>query len=264
MPVKRLKYTFNYIKPNIPSFILFLIIISVLNLFQKSMYLFSYKKMIIPLLIITILSSIMYGYGLSITRNIINNGGSLPKLEFFKSFVLGIKSVIIIVIYGSIQMIIFWIVSKLFDFPFIEIEEGAIHISNVSSLFYSHGSIDIILFGIFVVLTFYVSTFFLEIALARLADKKSLLSALNFKSVLNCIDTIGWIHYMGDYTKLILAIIILAYLKYGVDFILVDNLIFDLIIGVLIFIVQYIGIGMIYKEYKIKKHPRPKKRYYEY
>ena len=93
----------------------------------------------------------------------------------------------------------------------------------------------------------------MEIALARLADKGSLISALNIITIGKCISTIGWIHYTVDYTKLIISIGILAYIQYGLNFI-VTHPIINLFIGLIMFIIQYIGIGRIYRTYLDKKY----------
>ena len=50
-----------------------------------------------------------------------------------------------------------------------------------------------------------------------------------------------------------ISIAILAYLQYGVDYLGFFSNILDLIIGLLIFIIEFIGIGKIYQEYKLKK-----------
>ena len=93
----------------------------------------------------------------------------------------------------------------------------------------------------------------MEISLARLADGGRILGAFNLLSVKRCIDTIGWRHYTMDYTKIMISITILAYIQYGIDFLGFFDSILDLIIGLLIFIIEFIGIGKIYQEYKIKK-----------
>lgn len=263
MPLKRLKFTFDYCKSNIPSFILVLILIFTLDQFNAYYYLFEGKKAIILVLVAFCITFIFHGYGLVVTKDNINNGRSLPKLPFYKSFILGIKSSIIVSLFGGIQYIIFLLVSTVFNFPMITIEEGNISVSNIGPLFYEHNSIDTILFFIFIFVSLYLFTFFLEISLARLADKGSLREALSIKSIERCINTIGWGNYTADYTKLIITIAILSYLKYGLSF-MVKHPIIDLIMGLLIFIVQYIGIGRIYKEYKDKQYanvyPKPKKR----
>lgn len=102
----------------------------------------------------------------------------------------------------------------------------------------------------------YIVAFFLKISLARLADGGRLLGAFNILSIKRCIDTIGWRHYTADYTKIMLSITILAYLQYGIDMFGFFNWVFDLIIDLMIFSIELVGIGMIYQEYKIKKVKR--------
>ena len=223
---------------------------------------FKEKKELLRVILGILLTILVNGYGLCITKEVMNNRNSLPKIEFFKSFVFGIKASIVIIIYTAVQFLVLTFVSLVFDFPFISIKEGEILLLNVGSLFTAHGSLETILFIVFVIITFYISTFFLEIALARLADKGKITSALNLYAIKRCLGTIGWGSYTLDYTKLILAIAILAYIKYGIDFVFIGNEVLDMLIGVLIFITEFIGIGMIYKVYKVKTShlSRPRKK----
>lgn len=254
MPLKRLKYTIDFIKPNIPSFILLIILVAFLGFLNEFNVGFSEINRIIGFALILILGTIINGYGLCVTKEISNNRNSLPKLEFYKSFVLGLKAFVVTMIYSTIQIGILWVVSVTFKFPMITINKGELMVENFGSLFNYHGAIDTILFAIFVIFVLYITTFFFEIAIARLADKGKISSALNMIEIRRCLNTIGWVHYTADYTKLIIAIAILAYIRYGIDFIVLDNGMFELIIGILIFLIEFIGIGMIYREYKIKSN----------
>lgn len=253
MPIKRLKYTFNYCIQNIPTFILVLVLIFLLNNLNDYYDLFEGNHLLIIYIVTLFLFSTLHGYGLMVTRDNINNGSSLPKLLFFKSFVLGIKSVIITGIYAVVQYVLYHSISVIFELPVITVEEGEISISNIGSLFNAHNSLDTMLFFIFICISIYLFTFFLEISLARLADKGSLLDALNIKDIVNCINTIGWGNYTVDYTKIILSIAILSYLSYGIR-LMGDHHIIEMIIGLIIFLIQYIGIGKIYRIYKDKKY----------
>ena len=102
----------------------------------------------------------------------------------------------------------------------------------------------------------------MEISLARLADRGRLRDAFDLISIKRCIDTIGWRHYAIDYTKIIVSIMILAYLQRGIGIFGILNGLTDLIFGILIFIIEFIGIGKVYQEYKIKK--ARKTRNYDY
>jgi len=98
-----------------------------------------------------------------------------------------------------------------------------------------------------------MTVFFMEIALARLADGGRLKDAFDFKEIKNIIDVIGWKEYFIDYTKIILSIVILVSINilsinYGVIGILIG-----VITDILAFTVEYRGIGNIYREYKLQK-----------
>lgn len=263
MPFKRLKFTYDYCKSNIPSFILVLLLIFITDQFNIHYQYLESGPLLILMILAVCITLIFHGYGLVVTKDNINNGHSLPKLPFYRSFILGLKSTVIMAIFTTVQIMVFLTVSELFTFPFIEVNEGNIAVSNMGSLFYEHGSLDTILFFMFVIMIFYISTFFLEISLARLADKGGLREALNMASVAECINTIGWGSYTIDYTKIIVSIAILSYIKWGLNF-LVNHPIIDLVIGLLIFIIQYIGIGRVYRTYKEKKYgpvyERPRRR----
>ena len=94
----------------------------------------------------------------------------------------------------------------------------------------------------------------MEISLARLADGGKILDSFNIPAIKRCIDIIGWRNYTIDYTKLLLAMAILAYLQYGTNYFGSYDYILNTILGLFIFVIQYIGIGKIYREYKIKKY----------
>jgi len=64
------------------------------------------------------------------------------------------------------------------------------------------------------------------------------------------IDVIGWKDYSWDYTKIILSVVILTYLtQYHISITIVDS-IFSTILRLLIFIIQFMGMGYVYKVYK--------------
>ena len=99
----------------------------------------------------------------------------------------------------------------------------------------------------------------MEISLARLADGGKILDSFNIPAIKRCIDTIGWRNYTLDYTKLLFAIAILAYLQYGINLFGHYEYIINVIFGFFIFVIQYIGIGKIYREYKLKKYSNLKR-----
>ena len=253
MPVKRLKYTVNYCKRNVLSFAVILILLFTLDYLLNNVEFFSASHRILIFIICFIVIVFNLGYGLVITRDIIRNIEKLPKIKFREPLVFGIKSSIIIVIYGIIQFTVLNIIADNFHFHAFELKSAVINFSETIDLFYTHDPINTVLFIILSTIVTYIMVFFMEISLARLADKGSLKSALNIISVKRCIDIIGWKHYTVDYTKLILTITVLTYIKYGIHMSALPYNIFDLIINLLIFIIEYIGIGMIYNEYVEKR-----------
>ena len=90
----------------------------------------------------------------------------------------------------------------------------------------------------------------MEIALAKLADTKSILPALNLLSIKRSIDVIGWRNYAKDCTLIVLTIVILSYfVSHDINFIFIDS-IMDMFLSFLIFVTQYLGIGAVYCQIK--------------
>ena len=253
MPLKRLIYTFDYCKANPLGFLIILILLGVQGFNNRTISSVELEYQL-PLIIISIISALLiYGYGLVITKDTIRGGKKLPKIKIKECSICGIKSLIMITIYTSIEGLALFLISLGFHLPEFQLKFALSHIMETLKLFYIHDPVATFEFIICSIIITYIVAFFMEISLARLADGGSLLGAFNLYSIKRCIDTIGWRHYTLDYTKIMLSITILAYLQYGIDHLKLMNGVVDLIIGLLIFIIEYIGIGMIYKDYKIKK-----------
>ena len=196
-----------------------------------------------------IIAIIMMGYGLQVTQDIINDGKRLPKIMPRKVISFGLKGYFIFIFYVMIQAFLLAIVSVNLNFPEFELEEFIINYNDTLRLFMTHDPVNCAIFVISGFVIVYVTSFFMELALARLADGGKLLNAFNFPRIKHAVDIIGWKNYALDYTKIILSIVILTHLlHYRVPFQLIDS-IFDTILSFLIFIIQYIGIGEAYKAY---------------
>lgn len=195
----------------------------------------------------------MYGYGLAITKDTIRNGEKLPIIKLKQCTVFGIKTSIMMTIYSVIEGFLLYDLSTRFYLPEFHLKFALSHLIDTMKLYYWHNPVSTVEFIVVSIIVTYIVAFFMEISLARLADGGRLLGAFNILSIKRCIDTIGWKHYTVDYTKIMLSIAILAYLQYGIDMFGLFNWIFDLILGLLIFAIEFIGIGKIYQEYKIKK-----------
>ena len=136
------------------------------------------------------------------------------------------------------------------NFPEFDIEEMLLNLSETISLFYEHDPISFILFILLGLATVYCTVFFMEIALARLADGGKLKDAFDFQGIKNTIQIIGWKEYAADYTKIITSVVILIFINglfksYGGI-----SIIAGVITDMLAFIIEYRGIGNIYRKYK--------------
>lgn len=136
------------------------------------------------------------------------------------------------------------------NFPEFDLEEIILELSETITLFFEHDPLSFILFIVLGLLTVYGTVFFMEIALARLADGGKLRDAFDFRGIKHTIDIIGWKEYTIDYTKIVLAVVILIFLNgvfksYGGI-----SIFAGVITDMLAFVVEYRGIGNIYREYK--------------
>lgn len=190
------------------------------------------------------------GYGMSITRSRINHGKRLPKIVVKDIIFLGIKANIVLFFYICVQTVILGSVCSLLRFPSFNLEKLLLYWTDTIDMFFNHDPANTILFLIFGAILFYVITFFMEIALAKLADTRSLMSAFNLLSIKRSIDVIGWKKYAKEYTLIVLTIVILTRIMYlDLPFTFVDSLI-DMFLSFLVFATQYLGIGAIYCEIK--------------
>lgn len=255
MPLFKLKKVLEYCSYNVPFFIFILLLIFVVETIRNLAlgYMVSGNLIYasIGFVVCSIISLFLCGYGMLITRDRINHGYRLPKIMLGEVFSLGIKSVIVYGAYLFVQGIILGATSMIFEFPLFDLEELLLHFHETIHMFAVNTplhSLEFVVIGGFV---FYITTFFVEIGLARLADTKSLLSAFNIISLYKSIKLFGFRKYILDFTSIILAIIILTYLQtIPLDFWI--NQVWSTFFGFLIFATQFLGIGAIYCEIKDK------------
>ena len=193
---------------------------------------------------------VVLGYGLKVTEDVMNGGTSLPKIKLKEWINYGLKGLIVYTFYLTIQASILGLISLKMNFPEFDIEEMILELPETISLFYEHDPISFILFIILGLIVVYGTIFFMEIALARLADGGKLKDAFAFREIKHTIDVIGWKEYAEDYTKIIASVVILVFLNglftsYGGI-----SIIACVITDMLAFTVEYRGIGNIYRGYK--------------
>ena len=264
MPFKRLKYTFDYCKSNPLGFSIILILIFSINYLNQNASYYRLRYKLLFLLLASAITVFIYGYGMVITKDTIRNGEKLPKIFPKECFIYGIKSLLVISIYSTVQSLLLMDLARRFYFPQFEIKHALTNIFETLSMFYVDNPMLTVEFIVLSLMVTYIFVFFMEISLARLADGGKLLDSFNLLAIKRCIDIIGWRNYTIDYTRILLSITILAYIQYGITILGFFDYIIDMVIGLMIFIIEYIGIGVIYKQYKIKKYSnldRPRRRH---
>ena len=190
------------------------------------------------------------GYGLKVAQDVMNGGKSFPKINLNEFINFGLKGIVIYTFYLTIQASILGLLSMALNFPEFDLEELIVHLPETVELFYQHDPLSCIFFILFGLITVYMTVFFMEIALARLADGGRLKDAFDFNGIKNTIDVIGWNEYFIDYTKIILSIVILV----SINILSINYGVIGILIGVtdiLAFTVEYRWIGNIYREYKL-------------
>lgn len=247
MPLVKMKKVWKYCSYNKPFFLFVLLLYGILNLIQD-IYVDSRDFWI--LLLLLAITIVIIGYGMTITRDRMNNGVRLPKIIIKDVLVLGVKSYIVFIVYLFIQgSILDWIFSP-FNFPRFELEDMLLDLPNTMNMLISHNHLHAMIFVVVGSILFYITSFFMEIAIARLADTGRILSSFNLSGIKNNIDTIGWVHYTKEYTLIILAIVLFGSLLYVKIPNLILNYIWVIILNFLMFTTQFLGIGAIYSEIK--------------
>ena len=247
MPLVKMKKVWTYCTYNKPFFMLILLLYGILNFFQD---VYGDTGDGWMLLILFAVSILIIGYGMTITRDRIKNGVRLPKINIKDVIVLGVKSYIVFIVYLFIQGTVLDWISSPFNFPSFELEEMLLDLPNTLNMLISHNHVHAIIFVVVGSILFYITSFFMEIAIARLADTGQILSAFKFNSIKKDIDTIGWKHYAKHYTLIILAIVLFGSLSYVKIPNLILNYIWVIILNFLMFTTQFLGIGAIYSKIK--------------
>lgn len=250
MPLIKIKKVWNYCTYNKPFFLLVLILYAVLNYISDS---YGNTSDVLIWLIVSIISIVIMGYGMTITRDRINNGIRLPKILIKDVLVLGVMSFIVYIVYMEIQGYILNLICSPFNFPNFELEELLLDLPNTIHLLYTHNPMYTMIFVVAGGTLFYITSFFIEIAIARLADTGSILTAFNLREIKRNISSIGWGHYAKEYTLIVIAIVIFSsacHLDTSFDIL---NYLWFVLLNFLGFTTQFLGIGAIYSEIKEKE-----------
>lgn len=250
MPVVKLKRVWEYCTYNKAFFAFVLILFAIINLIEDNYG--SYIDFNTSGIVILICTGLLNGYGMTITRDRANHGYRLPKVLPKDVLILGIKSSIVFAVYLMIQGFVLDLVCSPLGFPRFNLENMLFNFNETIYMLFAHNPANTIKFLFFGALFFYITLFFLEIALARLADTGKFLSAFNIVGIFKDINLVGWGHYARDCTSIIVAIVILCLLKAFIIPISIIEYLVDVILSLLIFATQFLGIGAIYAEVKDK------------
>ena len=241
MPVSIVKESVEYCIENKLFFIFILILYFIFESFAN----------LSNLIIITpiVLGIIMMGYGLQVTQDIIHGGVRLPKIMPKKVIVFGFKGYFVYVVYIFIEIIFLSVISLGLNFPEFELRDLILNYDKTMLLFHTHDPVSFAIFVLSGLIIVYITTFFMELSLARLADGGKLLNSFNFLKIKRAIDIIGWKNYALEYTKIILLIVMFThFIHYSARFAFVDT-ITDTVFNFLIFVIQYVGMANVYKVY---------------
>ena len=240
MPVRIIKESMKYCLKN-KVFFLFLVII----LFTMECLSDIFHNYTIDI----ILGLFVFGYGLQIIEDIIKGGNRLPKIMPKKLVIFGLKSYLVITFYILIQSMLLYLISERLNFPEFNMEEGLVGFEKILMLLFNHDIASFIIFIVSGIVISYVTIFFIELALARLADGEKLKESFSFRSIKHEIDVIGWKRYTVEYTKIILVITVFSYINKFSNPYFGLNVIIGTLSEFMIFTVEYIGMGHIHKIY---------------
>ena len=246
MPYQMLKGSFKYCFENKLLFIFVFVQFFIFECLTNSVGGLLETTSVIILLVVL-------GYGLKVTQDVINGGTCLPKIKVKEWINFGVKGTIVYTFYLTIQASILWLVCHVFNFTEFNLEELILNHHETAELFFKHDPITFVLFILLGLSVVYGTIFFMEIALAILADGGKLKEAFDFPRIKEIIKTIGWKEYSADYTKIVASVVILIFINslfksYGWI-----GIIIGVITDILAFIIEYRGIGNIYREFKSHK-----------
>jgi len=211
-------------------------------------------------LISLIITLFINGFGLSITRETINQQENIPEFEWVKNLIDGIKLLVLNIVYFIIPVIVTIIVAfatgainHLVKIGNYAISQGVTNITPTTipqSMIVESAASFFIVFLIAAIL-FIIFGLLLLIANAKLADTDSLVEACNMIEVFNKIGEIGWANF-------IIWIIVFVIISFVIGFIggLIGIIPFVGLLIVLLVVYPFIkmfgsrALGLIYNESK--------------
>lgn len=239
-PFKLIKNGIDYCKYSKKDLITILAVIIIFQLIPEA---FSFPPR--PTLIFLIMQVTLFtGYGLCVIADITNDGKQLPRLQVKKTLSMGIRGAVVMMVYLSIQIAATGLISYSLGFPDFELEEMILNFSHTLHMLLNHNPLHSIIFMIAGVIITYVTVFFMEIGLGMIANGEPFKNSFNLKLIKQKIDRIGWADYGVEYSIVISSIIILT----AIGDIFSDFGILQIVVKFLIFIIEFVAMGVIYKK----------------
>lgn len=245
MPMAVVKGSLDYCLKNKLFFILVIIIFAIVE--------YSTDILDIPLLTYLMSQALLMGYGLQIIDDVINGGTRLPKIMPKKVILLGLKGLVISFFYFAIGSLILVCIAIQLKFPLFSIESFFLEYRSTITMLFNHDWVSSIIFVFSGFIVTYVVSFFMELSLAKLADGGRLRNSFNFSRIKRAIDVIGWKNYTIGYTKIIFVIVIFSHINKFLDPYYGFNVVLGTINSFITFIVEYRGMGIVYKVYTDNK-----------
>ena len=190
------------------------------------------------------------GYGLVVAKDLMEGGSELPKMLTWDTVKFGVKGFPVFAFYVTVQVLLMGLIAFLFDFPTFNLEEMLLEIADTFKLLFTHDPVSTVLFFSISFITFFITVFFMEIALAQFADSGRFRDAFNIPLIIKNIRKIGWAGYAVDVIYVALAVVILTFISDLADPYPVLNFIVAIIISVLIFVIQFGVIGITFRDIK--------------
>ncbi len=177
---------------------------------------------LVCLIIFILLVLLLEGFSISIMRTTLEGSLDLPQFSVVSDFVMGIRSIIVTIVYVLIPLIITAIVA--YAVGFFSTVSSIMDQFNIMSAADPNATFNVVFYTLpedvltsfsvqfltvfIVALILFILFIFLErLALGRLAETGSIVKSINFVEVFRKISSIGWVKYICFY---ILLIIILA------------------------------------------------------
>ncbi len=176
---------------------------------------------LVCLIIFILLVLLLEGYSISIIKNTLEGSLDLPEFSVVSNFVMGIRSIIVTIVYVLIPFIITAIVAYAVGFfstfryvmDQVDLVSAADPNTSINAIMNSlpedllvSFSEEFLIVFIVALILFIIFIFLERLALGRLAETRSIMKSINFVNIFRKVSSIGWIKYICFYILLIIIL----------------------------------------------------------